>query len=51
MHVYLETPRIGMRLVKTFHADWPERVDGDEEREVEYEITSSEWGSYRPNRS
>ncbi len=43
--------KVGMGLVKTFHADWPERVDGDEEGEVEYEISRSEWENYRPNRS
>lgn len=42
---------MAMRLVETFHADWPERIAGDEEGEVEYEITRSEWESYRPNRS
>jgi RimJ/RimL family protein N-acetyltransferase len=35
--------KAGMRLVRTFHADWPERLPGDEHGDVEYEITREEW--------
>jgi RimJ/RimL family protein N-acetyltransferase len=35
--------KAGMRLVRTFHADWPERLPGDEHGDVEYEITRGEW--------
>ena len=31
--------KVGMRLVRTFHADWPVRIDGDEHGDVEYAIT------------
>lgn len=34
-----------MRLVRTFHADWPYRIPGDEERDVEYAITRAEWAA------
>ncbi len=33
----------GMRLVRTFRADWPVRIPGDEEGDVEYAITRAEW--------
>lgn len=33
----------GMRLVRTFHADWPHKIDGDEHGDVEYAITREEW--------
>lgn len=35
--------KVGMRLVRTFHADWPVRIPGDEEGDVEYAITREEW--------
>jgi RimJ/RimL family protein N-acetyltransferase len=35
--------KAGMRLVRTYHADWPERLPGDEHGDVEYEITRGEW--------
>ena len=35
--------KVGMRLVRTFHADWPVRIDGDEHGDVEYAITKDEW--------
>lgn len=37
--------KAGMRLVRTFHADWPVRIDGDEHGDVEYEITRSDWAA------
>ena len=39
--------KVGMRLVREFHADWPVRIDGDEHGEVEYAITREEWLSSR----
>ncbi len=33
----------GMELVRTFHADWPVRIAGDEEGDVEYAITRQAW--------
>jgi RimJ/RimL family protein N-acetyltransferase len=35
--------RCGMRLVRTFHADWPVRIPGDEHGDVEYAIDRAEW--------
>jgi RimJ/RimL family protein N-acetyltransferase len=35
--------KVGMRLVRTFVADWPVRIPGDEEGDVEYAITRAEW--------
>ena len=34
---------VGMRHVDTFHAEWPVRIEGDEEGDVRYEITRAEW--------
>ncbi|MFN8619236.1 MAG: GNAT family N-acetyltransferase [Chloroflexota bacterium] len=35
--------KVGMRLVRTFHADWPVRIPGDEHGDVEYAVTHEEW--------
>jgi RimJ/RimL family protein N-acetyltransferase len=35
--------RAGLRLVREFHADWPDRIPGDELGDVEYAITREEW--------
>ena len=35
--------RSGMRLVRSFVADWPVSIPGDEHGDVEYAITRSEW--------
>jgi RimJ/RimL family protein N-acetyltransferase len=37
--------KVGMRLVRTFHADWPDHIPGDEHGDVEYAITRDEWAS------
>lgn len=37
----------GMRVVRTFHADWPVRIPGDEHGDVEYAITRDEWAAAR----
>ena len=37
----------GLRLVRTFHAEWPVRIPGDEEGDVEYAITRAEWEAQR----
>ena len=37
--------KAGMRLVRTIHADWPVRIPGDEEGDVEYAITREEWAA------
>ena len=33
----------GLRLVRTFRADWPVRIPGDEMGDVEYTITRDQW--------
>jgi RimJ/RimL family protein N-acetyltransferase len=35
--------KVGLHLVRTFHADWPVRIPGDEEGDVEYAVTREEW--------
>lgn len=39
--------KAGMRLVRSFRADWPIRIPGDEEGDVEYAITLDEWRAAR----
>ncbi len=33
----------GLRYIRTFHADWPVSIPGDEHGDVEYAITRDEW--------
>jgi RimJ/RimL family protein N-acetyltransferase len=35
--------KTGLRYVRTFHAEWPDRIDGDEHGDVEYALTRAEW--------
>jgi RimJ/RimL family protein N-acetyltransferase len=35
--------KAGLRYVRTFHADWPVPIPGDEHGDVEYAIDRSEW--------
>ncbi len=35
--------KAGMRFVRLFHGEWPERIPGDEHGDVEYAITRDEW--------
>lgn len=35
--------KAGLEYVRTFHAEWPERIEGDEQGDVEYALTRSEW--------
>jgi RimJ/RimL family protein N-acetyltransferase len=39
--------KAGLRFVRTFVADWPVRIDGDEEGDVEYAIERAEWEADR----
>lgn len=39
--------KAGLRHVRSFHADWPVRIPGDEHGEVEYAITRSQWEADR----
>lgn len=35
--------KAGLRYVRTFHADWPFPIPGDEHGDVEYAVTRDEW--------
>jgi RimJ/RimL family protein N-acetyltransferase len=35
--------KCGMTMVRVFHQDWPDRIPGDEQGDVEYAITREEW--------
>ncbi len=35
--------KAGMRRVRDFRADWPDRIPGDEHGDVEYAIERREW--------
>jgi fucose permease len=35
--------KAGMHLMRTFHTEWPVRIPGDEEGDVEYAVTRAEW--------
>ena len=35
--------KAGLRYVRAFHAEWPDRIEGDELGDVEYAITRAEW--------
>ncbi len=41
---------VGMRLVRLSFGEWPERIPGDEEGDVEYAITREEWEAARAGR-
>lgn len=35
--------RAGLRVVRVFHQDWPDRIEGEELGDVEYALTREEW--------
>jgi RimJ/RimL family protein N-acetyltransferase len=37
--------KAGMRPVRLYHDEWPERIPGDEHGDVEYAITQEDWAS------
>ncbi|MDQ3973219.1 MAG: GNAT family N-acetyltransferase [Actinomycetota bacterium] len=39
--------KAGMRFVRLFHGEWPERIPGDEHGDVEYAITRVAWDAHR----
>ena len=39
--------KCGLRHVRTFVSDWPERIPGDEHGDVEYALTRAEWAAGR----
>jgi RimJ/RimL family protein N-acetyltransferase len=34
----------GLTYVRTFHQEWPERIEGEEHGDVEYALTKADWG-------
>ena len=40
--------KAGLRYVRTFHADWPVEIPGDEEGDVEYAVDRAQWVADRP---
>lgn len=42
--------KAGLRFVRTFHAAWPDRIDGDQHGDVEYALTREEWLAERAHR-
>jgi RimJ/RimL family protein N-acetyltransferase len=39
--------KAGLHLVRSFHADWPVRIPGDEYGDVEYAIERRDWVARR----
>jgi RimJ/RimL family protein N-acetyltransferase len=35
--------KAGLELVRTFHQEWPDRIDGNEYGDVEYALDKSDW--------
>lgn len=35
--------KVGLRYVRTFHADWPEVIEDGEQGDVEYELRREDW--------
>jgi RimJ/RimL family protein N-acetyltransferase len=35
--------RAGLRYVRTFHQDWPDSIPGDEQGDVEFALTRTQW--------
>ena len=36
--------KAGLMYVRTFHQEWPERIEGEEQGDVEYALTKADWG-------
>ncbi len=43
--------KAGLRYVRTFHQEWPWRIEGDEHGDVEYALTKAEWEGRQVARS
>ena len=37
--------KAGLSYIRTFHADWPDKIPGDEHGDVEYALTRTEWAT------
>lgn len=40
--------KAGLAYVRTFHQEWPDRIEGDEYGDVEYALTKADWGRQGP---
>ena len=40
--------KAGLKFVRTFHQPWPDKIEGDEEGDVEYALLRSEWEQAGP---
>jgi hypothetical protein len=38
----------GLKFVRTFRADWPYRIEGDEQGDVEYALDRGDWEATSP---
>jgi RimJ/RimL family protein N-acetyltransferase len=38
----------GLRFVRAFHQEWPDRIEGEEHGDVEYALTRAEWEGTLP---
>ena len=39
--------KAGLRFIRTFHQEWPYRIEGDEKGDVEYALLRAEWEALR----
>jgi RimJ/RimL family protein N-acetyltransferase len=39
--------KCGLTLVRIFHQEWPDKIEGDEHGDVEYALTRAEWEQQR----
>lgn len=40
--------KAGLRLIRTFHQDWPDKIAGDEHGDVEYALVREDWERQQP---
>jgi RimJ/RimL family protein N-acetyltransferase len=38
----------GLKFVRTFHSDWPYRIEGDDQGDVEYALDKADWEATSP---
>jgi RimJ/RimL family protein N-acetyltransferase len=39
--------KAGLMFVRAFHQDWPDKIDGDEQGDVEYALLKDDWERVR----
>jgi len=35
--------KAGLKLVRTFHQPWPDYIEGEEEGDIEYALSRTDW--------